>query len=62
LGTRKTNVPPSPLFPLVARAQHRKERFLRDFHLAELLAALLAFFLLFEQPAFAGDVAARTCS
>src|SRR5229473_1908775 len=38
--------------------EHREERFLRDFDAADALHALLAFLLLFEQLALAGDVAA----
>ena len=43
---------------LLPHLQRRDERLLRDFHLAELAHALLAFLLLFEQLAFSGHVAA----
>src|SRR5512139_2291194 len=43
---------------LAADLQHREEGLLRDLDLAELLHALLAFFLLLEQLALARDVAA----
>src|SRR6185369_17246786 len=42
----------------VSPLQHRKESFLRNFDRAHLLHALLAFLLLLEQLALAGDVAA----
>src|SRR6266581_9328886 len=38
--------------------QHREEGFLRNIHLADALHAALAFFLLFEEFAFARDIAA----
>src|SRR3546814_8276947 len=44
---------------IVPHLQRLDERFLRDIHLAELAHALFAFFLLVEQLAFAGDVAAE---
>src|SRR5687767_7219947 len=40
--------------------QNRQKRFLRNLHCAHLLHALLAFLLLLEELAFAGDVAAVT--
>ena len=43
---------------VVTGAEHRQERLLRDFDFAELLHPFLAFFLLSQQFAFAGDVAA----
>src|SRR5437764_14859407 len=41
----------------VAHPQHREERFLRDLHAAHRLHPLLAFLLLFQELALAGDVA-----
>src|SRR6266851_1812521 len=50
---------PSPLaIRIRSHLQHGKERFLRDLHLPDLLHALLAFLLLLEELALAGDVAA----
>ena len=43
---------------VLADLEYRKERLLRDIDFANPLHSLLAFFLLFEQLAFAGDVAA----
>ena len=55
--------PPSPTRGegrrcLALDLQHLDERFLRNLYLAELAHALLALFLLFEELALAGDVAA----
>src|SRR5262245_58853005 len=49
---------PQPLFGLSAHLQHGEKRFLRDLHFADLLHALLAFFLFLEQLALARNVAA----
>src|SRR4051794_30348546 len=43
---------------LVAVVEDRKEGFLRDFDVADLLHPLLAFFLLLQELALPGDVAA----
>src|SRR5262249_37112973 len=43
---------------LLPKPQQGEERFLRDFHPSNLLHSFLAFFLLFEQLAFARDVSA----
>src|SRR5712691_12712916 len=45
-------------FVFRSHLQHREERFLRDFHFADALHALLACLLLLEQLALARDVAA----
>src|SRR5262245_10670150 len=43
---------------IITSAEHGQKCFLRDFNFAKLLEALLAFFLLVPQFAFAADVAA----
>ena len=50
----------SEVFLIVVGPENRHEGLLRDFDVADHLHALFALFLLFEQLAFAGDVAAVT--
>jgi Ca2+/Na+ antiporter len=46
------------LLSIIISLQHRQKRFLRDFYATDLLHSFFALFLLFEEFAFSGNVAA----